>query len=83
MAERKFIVLATSGVSSSMWDDALESEETARFNNDGSKVFLSHREDTTPESFGGYEENTLSQMLGTILAQDEWMQDQTDEGIPL
>ena len=83
MAERKFIVLDTPGVSSSMWDDALESEETARFNNDGSKVFLSYREDTTPESFAGYEEKTLSQMIGTILAQDEWMEDQSDEEIPL
>ena len=52
MADRKFIILNTTDVTSDMWADAIELENTARFNNDGSKVFLSHREETKPASFG-------------------------------
>ena len=83
MADRKYIVLNTSDVTSDMWADALESEQTARFNNDNSKVFLSHREETKPSSFGDHTEKTLDEMLSSVLTNDEWMVDQSEEDIPL
>ena len=83
MAERKYIIINSDSVTSQMWSDALESEETARFNNDGSKVFLSHREETKPSSFGDHAEKTIDEMLSSVLTDDEWMVDQSSEGIPL
>ena len=83
MADRKFIILNTTDVTSDMWADAIELENTARFNNDGSKVFLSHREETKPASFGEYEEKSLTEMLTAVLIQDEWLADQSSEDIPL
>ena len=83
MADRKFIILEYADVSSEMWADALEEEDTARYNNDGSKVFLSHREETKPTSFGDHEEKTLLEMIQVVLTGDEWMVDQSSEGIPL
>ena len=80
---RKFIILNTSDVTADMWTDALEAEDTARFNNDGSKVFLSHREETKPTSFGDHEEKTLLEMIQVVLTGDEWMEDESEEGIPL
>lgn len=83
MADRKFIVLEYADVTSEMWADAIEEEDTARYSNDGSKVFLSHREETKPSSFGDHAEKTLDEMLSSILTADEWMVDESNEGIPL
>jgi hypothetical protein len=83
MADRKFIVLDYADVTSEMWTDAIEEEDTARYSNDGSKVFLSHREETKPSSFGDHAEKTLDEMLSSVLTGDEWMVDQSSEGIPL
>lgn len=83
MADRKFIVLEYADVTTDMWADAIENEDTARYSNDGSKVFLSHREETKPTSFGDYAERTLDEMLFSVLTADEWMVDQSSEGIPL
>ena len=83
MANRKFIILNTTDVTSDMWADAIELESTARFNNDGSKVFLSHREETKPTSFGDHEEKSVTEMLTEVLIQDEWVVDESSEGIPL
>ena len=83
MADRKFIIINSDSVTPEMWTDAIELENTARFNNDGSKVFLSHRENTKPSSFGDHEEKTLDQMLTEVLIDDEWMVDESEDGIPL
>jgi hypothetical protein len=83
MADRKFIIINSDSVTPEMWNDAIESEETARFNNDESKVFLSHRNENKPSSFGDHVEKTLNEMLTDVLINDEWMVDQSEEDIPL
>jgi len=83
MADRKFIVLNTTDVTSQMWSDSIEAENTARFNNDGSKVFLSHREEAKPASYGDNEEYTLDDIMDNVLTQSEWQADESDEEIPL
>ena len=83
MADRKFIIINSDSVTPEMWNDAIESEETARFNNDESKVFLSHRNENKPSSFGDHVEKTLNEMLTDVLINDEWMVDQLEEDIPL
>ena len=78
MADRKFIILNTTDVTSDMWADAIELESTARFNNDGSKAWPQFFTFTNRQllSWGvKFHGLTLGKPAGDVYIDDKGMKD--------